>query len=65
MYLLKDVEIKFEGLQKELAHKIGISECYLSKILNRKKKCSQLVAYAFVKALAPEKEIEDFFERCM
>ena len=38
MSKLKDVEIKIEGLQKELAQKIGISECYLSKILNRKKK---------------------------
>lgn len=62
MYKLKK-EIKFEGTQKKIAEEIGISEAYFSKILNRKKKCSKLVAYCITKRIDNDKEILDYFER--
>ncbi len=45
-----------------LSEEIGYSIQMLSYILNNKKDCRKMVAYAIVKALHPESEIEDYFE---
>ena len=45
-----------------LSEQIGYSIQMLSYIFNNKKDCRKMVAYAIVKALKPECEIEDFFE---
>lgn len=45
-----------------LAEKLGYSIQMLSYIFNNKRDCRKMVAYAIVKALHPECEIEDFFE---
>lgn len=63
MYFLKEQKLKLSKTQKELSKEIGITESYLSKILNRKKKCSKLVAYSITKAIDPQKEILNLFER--
>lgn len=66
MYIFKKSSIEnvgFSATQKQMADDIGISESYFSKVLNNKRKCSKLAAYAITKRLNKEKEIEDFFER--
>lgn len=63
MFLFKNQNLKLSKTQKSLAEEIGISESYLSKILNRKKECSKLVAYAITKRIDCNKEILDLFER--
>lgn len=45
-----------------LAEKLGYSIQMLSYIFNNKRDCRKMVAYAIVKALHPECEIDDFFE---
>lgn len=63
MYYFKNKNFKLLKTQKELSKEIGITESYLSKILNQKKECSKLVAYAITKAIDPQKETLDLFER--
>ena len=66
MYILKKGKLEnlgFSTTQKKMAEDIGISESYFSKILNSKRKCSKVLAYAITKRLNNDKEIEDFFER--
>ena len=63
MYLFKEKRVELSKTQKDFAKEIGLSESYLSKVFNRKKKCSKLVAYTITKKINSEKEIEDFFER--
>lgn len=69
MYLFKFTEK--EDIKKilnnktvvQLAKEVGITRAYCSRVLNRWNGCSKFVAYAIVKCLDPNKEIEDFFER--
>lgn len=66
MYIFKKEKLEnlgFSTTQKKMAEDIGISEGYFSKILNSKRKCSKVLAYAITKRLNNDKEIEDFFER--
>ena len=66
MYILKKEKLEnlgFSTTQKKMAEDIGISEGYFSKILNSKRKCSKILAYAITKRLDANKEISDFFER--
>lgn len=44
-----------------LSEQIGYSIQMLSYIFNGRRDCRKMVAYAIVKALKPENEIEDFF----
>lgn len=47
---------------RQIAKELGITENYVSAIINRKKtKISKLMAYAFCKVLDSEFEIEDLF----
>lgn len=49
--------------QKESAEKIGITKETFSRILNRKRKCSKVTAYAITKFFDEYAEIEDYFEK--
>lgn len=49
--------------QKEASEEIGISEETFSRILNRKRKCSKVTAYAITKFFDSEANIEDYFEK--
>lgn len=64
MYILKkEVQLSFNGLeQKKIAEKIGIAQETLSRILNRKQKCSKLIAYCITKLNDENAEILDYFE---
>lgn len=47
---------------REIAKKVGITESYLSMILNSKRNCSGLLAN-FLTKLSNQDEIEYYFER--
>lgn len=57
-YLWKE-GIKVEN-QRKLAKKIGMNECHLSVLINRKRTCPTRTAMAIANAL--DGNIEDFFE---
>ena len=63
MFLFNGDKRRLPKEQKVLTAEIGISQSYFSKIINRKKRCSKVTAYAIVKAIGSENEISDFFER--
>lgn len=66
MYIFKKETLEnvgFSKTQKMMAEIIGVSESYFSKILNSKRKCSKVLAYAITKTLNEKSEISDFFER--
>ena len=46
-----------------IANLMGITEGYVSQVLNGKKKCSKLVAYCICKIFNYNLEVEDCFER--
>lgn len=47
---------------REIADILGVTEGYISQIINRRKtKISKLMAYAFCKAVSPDLEIKDLF----
>ena len=66
MYIFKK-ELKKELLNgmtiRNIANTIGVTEGYISQVLNGKKECSKLVAYCLCKIFDSELEIEDCFER--
>lgn len=65
MYILK--EDKAEEIRKKYKNtyfieNLGLSKCYISLILNRKRKIAKTTAYCIVKLIDSEAEIEDYFE---
>lgn len=47
----------------KLAEKVGINKCYMSEIVNgRRKTISKRLAYSICKAISPDLEIEDLFD---
>lgn len=65
-YVLK--EDVAENIRKKykntyIKENLGLSECYISLILHRKREIPKHVAYSFTKTLDSEKEIDDMFER--
>lgn len=55
--------IKKQRLNRKLADKIGVTEGYISQIINLKKiDISKTVAYALTKAISSDLEIENIFE---
>lgn len=55
---LKSNGIKFN----ELAKKVGINRCYMSEIMNgRRKTISKTTAFCIAKAVSPQLEIQDLF----
>lgn len=65
MYRIKENEIKKYkkyGLVRNLSKKTGITEGYISQIINGKKTdISKVIAYAIVKAISSDLEIENLF----
>lgn len=64
-YILKEdkgKEIREKYKIKFFVENVGISRCYTSLILNRRKSCPKVVAYSITKILDSEAEISDFFE---
>jgi len=66
MYKMKEEvckEIKKKRINRKLARTIGVTEGYISQIVNhRKLDISKTVAYATTKAISNKLEIEDVFE---
>ena len=64
-YIIKDGlknHIKKIISNREIANKVGITEGYISQILNaRKKNISKTMAYAIAKAISKDSEINDIF----
>ena len=56
-------EIKERYKARSIAKTVGITEGYLSQILQSGKTCSKKTAYAITKTLDEDAEIEDFFIR--
>lgn len=44
-----------------VANKIGVTNAFLTSVLNGNRTCSKPIAYAVVKCLCQEAEIEDYF----
>lgn len=69
MYIFKEIENLNQMFknrnttQKESSQEIGISEETFSRILNRKRKCSKVTAYAITKFFDSEADIENYFEK--
>ena len=66
-YILKDGMNKKIRMMKlnnrKIANTLGVSESYVSQIMNRKKtKISKLMAYGFCKSISPDYEIPDLFD---
>lgn len=61
MYLIKE-SIKIEN-QREFAKDIGIDECTLSRILNKKQKASKILAYCITKKINENSDINDYFNK--
>lgn len=65
-YLLKpDVaeEIKEKYKNGYISKRSGLSVCYVSLILNRRRAVQKRIAYAFTKSVNSEYEIRDLFEQ--
>ena len=61
MYLLKDPTKITIINQSQLAKKIGVNNATLNRIFNQKQSCSKIMAYAIVKSINENAEIEDYF----
>ena len=55
-------EIKKKYKNSYFIENLGLSSCYVSLILNRKRSVSKIVAYCFTKLVDNEAEINDVFE---
>jgi DNA-binding XRE family transcriptional regulator len=62
MYRLKDTNKIAIINQSELARVVGINNSTLNRIFNKKQNCSKIIAYAIVKTINENAEIEDYFE---
>lgn len=65
-YVLKQgkaEEIKQKLKNKYIADVSGLSLCYVSLIMNGRRKVNKRIAYPFTKAVDSELEIDDLFER--
>ena len=66
MYLFKSEltdEIQQRYKIRNIGRVVGITEGYLSQIINSKKTCPQKTAYAITKYFNENDEIEKYFER--
>ena len=62
VYQLKDISKVAIINQSELARKVGINQATLNRVFNKKQNCSKLMAYALVKSINENAEIEDYFD---
>lgn len=61
MYILKK-DLKINN-QRLFAKEIGINECTLSRILNKKQKVSKLLAYCITKNIDENSDIDSYFKK--
>lgn len=59
-YMWKDVNLMIKS-QRSIANKVGINECHLSRIINRRLSCPKTTALAIANAL--DGKLLDYFER--
>ena len=60
--MYKAIKEKFVIInQREVAKKVGINECVLSRIINGHQTTKKTTAYCIVKAISENAEIEEFF----
>lgn len=66
MYKMKEEisnSIKKQRINRKIAEKIGVTEGYISQIVNHKRiNISKTMAYAVTKAIASDLEIENIFD---
>ena len=59
---MKEYLHKNKITNRKIARRLGVTEGYISQIVNKKQtKISKLMAYAFVKAVSSDMEIENIF----
>ena len=46
----------------ELAEVVGVGSCYMSEVLNNRRRFSKTLAYSICKAISPDLEIKDLFD---
>jgi len=62
--LYKAIKDKFKIInQREIAKKVGINECVLSRIINGHCTTRKTTAYCIVKAISENAEIEEYFTK--
>ena len=62
--MYKAIKEKFKIVnQREIANKVGINECVLSRIINGHQGTKKTTAYCIVKAISKDAEIEEFFTK--
>lgn len=60
--MYKAIKEKFAIInQREVAKKVGINECVLSRIINGHQTTKKTTAYCIVKAISQNAEIEEYF----
>ena len=60
--MYKAIKDKFKIInQREVAKKVGINECVLSRIINGHQTTRKTTAYCIVKAISENAEIEEYF----
>lgn len=62
MYILKE-NIDINVNKTEASKIIGISRVYLTDILNRRTKCTKVIAFCITKFFDLNAEISDYFEK--
>ena len=62
MYIFKEDVIDIFN-KSEIARQVGVAIATITRIFNRKQKCSKRIAYYIVKTINENAEIEDYFER--
>ena len=62
--MYKAIKEKFKIVnQREIAKKVGINECVLSRIINGHQTTKKTTAYCIAKAISENAEIEEFFTK--
>jgi plasmid maintenance system antidote protein VapI len=62
--LYKAIKEKFAIInQREVAKKVGINECVLSRIINGHQTTRKTTAFCIVKAISENAEIEEYFTK--
>jgi hypothetical protein len=56
-------DVKRKNKLGYIAEEVGITQTYLSYVLNNKYNCSKVVAYTITKVLDKDKDISYYFER--
>ena len=60
--MYKAIKDKFKIInQREVAKKVGLNECVLSRIINGHQTTKKTTAYCIVKTISENAEIEEYF----